>query len=104
MNSVNNGSGNNPNRKMDFGDEGRLKYGPIKRKAKSSRPSLDQVKALFYAHTPVTCILTQLLHILCLQCIKFLEVKKVYESYPKKATKRTYEVKSEFLNLVYGKF
>jgi hypothetical protein len=43
MNSVNNGSSGNPNRKTDFGDEGRLKYGPIKRKTKSSRPSFDQV-------------------------------------------------------------
>ena len=38
---TNNGSGH---RKIDIGDEGRLKYGPVKRKSKSNRPSFDQVK------------------------------------------------------------
>ena len=40
--AANNGSGGL--RKIDLGDEGRLKYGPVKRKAKASRPSFDQVK------------------------------------------------------------
>jgi hypothetical protein len=40
---MNNGSGSMVNRKMDLGEEGRLKYGPVKRKSKSSRPSFEQV-------------------------------------------------------------
>jgi hypothetical protein len=38
---TNNGSGQ---RKVDLGEEGRLKFGPVKRKSKSSRPSFDQVR------------------------------------------------------------